>query len=165
MRLCCDFRSLNSKTVPDRHPNWKSPWQILRKKWFSVPLQKKPDYWICLDADSHPLISSAEFQHFIENCLVGIRDEFAFLYLYDEIVLSSRLEAHLEHLQIVFRWLREKGLKSVQVSASFSGEIIFRGFQGLMISEAVYKNDEKNISAVISLSQTPRKIFMSYAPC
>lgn len=34
-----------------------------------------------------------------------------------------------------------------------------------MISEAVYKNDEKNISAVISLSQTPRKIFMSYAPC
>lgn len=97
--------------------------------------------------------------------MVGIRDEFAFLYLYDEIVLSSRLEAHLEHLQTVFRWLREKGLKSVQVSASFSGEIIFRGFQGLMISEAVYKNDEKNISAVISLSQTPRKIFMSYAPC
>ena len=62
--------------------------------------------------------------------MVGIRDEFAFLYLYDEIVLSSRLEAHLEHLQTVFRWLREKGLKSVQVSASFSGEIILRVFKG-----------------------------------
>ena len=97
----------------------------------------------------------AEFQHFIENCLLDFRDKFPFPYLYDVIIFSSRFEAHLQHLQIVFRWFREKKYKVSRGKCKFfQGQV---SFLGQVISEDGYKTDEKNISADIYLSQTPTK--------
>ena len=175
LRLCCDYRALNSKTVPDRHPipRIQDVLDYLHgKKWFSVLDQKKAYHQIYLDSESQPLTAfitpwglyewirvpfgltnaPAEFQRFMEDSLFDVRDEFAFPYLDDVIVFSDSFTSHLEHLRIIFRRLKEKGIKINPEKCKFFQKKV--NFLGRVISEDDYQIDESNITAVTSLAKT-----------
>ena len=58
LRLCCDYRALNNKTISDRHPLPRVQDAIDSlngKKWFSLLDQQKAYHQIYLDPESCPL--------------------------------------------------------------------------------------------------------------
>ena len=89
----------------------------------------------------------------MENCLFDIRDEFAFPYLDDVIVFSEDFQSHLDHLRIVFRRLKEKGIKINLAKCKFFQKEV--NFLGRVITEDGYQIDSNNISAVKSLATKP----------
>ena len=97
----------------------------------------------------------AEFQRFMETCIFDIRDELAFPYLDDVIVYSEDFRSYLDHLRIVFRRLKERGIKINPAKCRFFQKKVT--FLGRVISGDEYKIDSKNINAVKCLATTPPK--------
>ena len=133
IRLYIDCRSLNDKTIDDRHPlprMQESLDSLGGNSWFSVLDQGKAYHHGFISEDSHHLTfitlwglyqwiwapfglknAPAEFQRTMENILVEYRDKIVIPYLDDLIVFSKSFEEHLEHLKLVLRRLKEHGVK------------------------------------------------------
>ena len=47
---------------------------------------------------------AAELQRYMENCLTGVRDKFAFLYLDDVLVYSDDFDPHVDHYVKCFKY-------------------------------------------------------------
>lgn len=180
LRLCCDYRELNRKSVPDRHPipRIQDMLDSLRgSSWFSVLDQGKAYHQGYLDAESRPLtafitpwglyewkripfgLSSApgEFQRNMEECLEGLRDVICQPYLDDNLVHSASFHDHVNHIRTVLQRYQQHGVKlSPSKCEMFRREV---RFLGRMVSEEGYSMDPAEIAPVQALKKrTPQTV-------
>ena len=180
LRLCCDFRTLNQKTVPDKHPlpRIQNTLDGLEgSKWFSVLDQSRAYYQGYVAEDSREktafvtpwglyqwvripfglMNAPATFQRYMEETLEDFRDEFAVPYLDDIIIFSKSFEEHIEHLRLVLRRLKEKGLKLKMEKCDFFKNQV--KFLGRIVSEEGHRMDDKSVEAVRALADhTPKTV-------
>ena len=134
LRLCINYRTLNEKTIPDRHPIpriQEALDSLGGSSWFSVLDQGKAYHQGFMSEASQPMTAfitpwslyewiriqfgltnaPACFQRFMEACLGDLRDKICIPYLDDVIVFSPTFEDHIQHLKKVLAHLKEHGVK------------------------------------------------------
>ena len=186
IRLCCDFRALNKKTIPDKHPlpRIQSVLDSLGgSQWFSTLDQSRAYYQGYLGEESRKktvfvtpwglyewvripfglMNAPAGFQRYMEETLEDMRDQFALPYLDDVIIYSTTFEEHIEHIRQVLRRLREKGIKlNASKCNLFRSEV---KYLGRIVSNDGYRMDEESVEAVRKLKDiVPNKDSWGSAP-
>jgi len=132
MRLCVDYRVLNSQTLKNAYP--VPPMHDLLDRLHGMKVFSKADlasgFWqVRLDPESVPLTAfrtrfglfefkvmpfglcnaPATFQRLMNDIIVPL-DGFAVVYLDDVLIFSKDHESHVEHVEAVLKLLREHKL-------------------------------------------------------
>lgn len=176
LRLCIDYRGLNKKTIADRHPIPRIQ-EILDglggNMWFSVLDQGKAYHQGEIKEDSKKCTAfttpwglyewnripfgltnaPAAFQRSMEESLEGLRDKICTPYLDDVLVYSRTFEQHIEDLKSVLKRQQEWGIKLRPDKCDlFKNEV---RYVGKIISSEGYRMDNREVSAVQALKNTP----------
>ena len=180
LRLCVDYRGLNSKTIKDRHPLPRIQETLDNlggKQWFTVLDQGKAYHQGFISPGDRHLTAfitpwglfewvripfgltnaPAAFQRHMENILRDLRDEIVIPYLDDLIVFSKSFDEHIVHVRTVLQRLREHGIKlKAKKCDLFKREVRFLGRK---VSGDGYQMDDSNIKAITSLlDETPKTV-------
>lgn len=169
VRLCIDYRKLNTQTVKDSYalPNLEESFSALTgSRWFSVLDLKSGFYQIEMEeADKHktafvcPLgffefnrmpqgITNAPstFQRLMERCMGELNLKQALVFLDDLIIFSSTLEEHEERLMRVLNQLKEFGLKLSPGKCKFFQTSV--KYLGHIVSERGIETDPDKVAAL-----------------
>ena len=172
LRLCIDYRQLNQRTVPDRHPlpRVKDTLESLGgNEWFSL-LDQGRAYHQGFIAEEHRHMTAfvtpwglyeweripfgltnapGGFQHYMEQCLEGLRYSMCIPYLDDIIVFSPTFEMHLDHVKQVLQRLHENGIKlKPRKCELFKKEVKYLGY---VVSGQGYRTDKSNVRVIEAL--------------
>ncbi len=176
LRLCIDYRGLNKKAVPDRHPI-PGIQEILDglggNAWFSVLDQGKAYHQGSVSEDSKKFTAfttpwalyewnripfgltnaPSAFQRSMEESLEGLRDKICIPYLDDVLVYSKTFTQHVEDVGAVLKRQQDWGIKLRPDKCDlFKNEV---RYVGKVISAEGYKMDDKEIAAVQALKTKP----------
>lgn len=174
LRLCVDYRELNRKSVPDRHPIPRIQDMLdslTGSSWFTVLDQRKAYHQGFLDDESQSLtafitpwglyqwvripfgLSSApaEFQRSMEECLWGLRDDICPTYLDDNLVHSKCFQDHIEHVRAVLQRYQKHGVKlTAKKCELFKSNV---RFLGRVVSKDGHSMDPAEVAPVLALKE------------
>ena len=169
VRLCIDYRKLNSLTIRDAYalPNLEEAFSVLAgSKWFSVMDLKSGYYQIEMEERDKPKTAfvcplgfyefnrmpqgitnaPSTFQRLMERVMGSINLKEVLVFLDDIIVFSSTLEEHEIRLKHVLMQLRENGLKlSPQKCHFFQSSVRYLGH---IVSSRGVETDPDKVSAL-----------------
>lgn len=180
LRLCIDYRLLNQKTVPDRHPLPRIQDLINTLggySWFSILDQGKAYHQGFIAEGSRHMTAfitpwglyewvripfglsnaPAAFQRSMEEMLSSLRDECCIPYLDDVLCYAKTFEDHVQVLRHILQALQRHGVKLRAAKCElFKKEV---RYVGRLVSAEGVRIDPKDLEAIHALrSKTPRTV-------
>jgi transposase InsO family protein len=170
LRLCVDYRALNSVTVKNRHPLPLISETIdrlsgaaiytkldLKDAYHRIRIQEG-DEWKTAFRTRYGHFeytvmpfgltnAPATFQAYINEALMGLLDISAVAYMDDIMIFSATREEHTEHVRQVLLRLRKYGLFVNLAKCEFSTDVV--DFLGYRISVAGVSMDPSRVQAII----------------
>lgn len=169
IRLCLDARELNKRMVNDHaqpptidevfrrigHRRFFSTLDVSKAFW-QIPLEKESKQYTGFMAANQTYVfcrmpfglktAGASFSRAMNLAMDEERTDFMIVYLDDILIASNSLEEHMEHLELTFKKLKEKGFKLNKEKCQFmKKEITFLGHTFNEISAEIVSETKSSV--------------------
>ena len=179
MRLCVDYRRLNLKTIPDRHPIPRVQ-DLLDglggQRYFSTLDMAKAYHQGYIEEGSRKYTAfstpwalyewlripfglknaPAVFQRYVAQALSGLLDRICLAYLDDILVYGKTFKEGVRNLKTVLRRLRSKGVKLRVGKCHFMKPEV--RYLGRLVSSEGYRADPEDTKALEKFREAPKNV-------